>query len=181
MNQRPEGRRSRVVSVLLASTIAVAGVGFLTATREPPTRRGYLSPTDGSASSTPTPGATPRAPRQAEMARARQAPRTEELRAAFAHLGDVPRNPDGTMRLDAAEASRLDALGRELRAYPGAPPMVPHAVDQRGMPACLVCHENGLRIGDRIAPRMQHEERASCLQCHAPPSGLRRPMRGGGP
>lgn len=181
MMPRAPSRRSRIVSVLLASTIAVAGVGFLTATRSPPERRGYRPASSARTSSGSSGGATTPAPRQAEMSRARRATRTEELRAAFAILADVPRNPDGTMILDAEETARLAARGEGLRAYPGAPPRVPHAVDERGMPACLTCHEHGLRIGDRVAPQVRHEERASCLQCHAPPSGLRRPMRGEGP
>src|SRR5690606_28103466 len=57
----------------------------------------------------------------------------------------------------------------ERRAYDGAPPIVPHAIDERGAPACLACHEGGMRIDNRTAPAMSHEAFTSCLQCHAGP------------
>lgn len=52
------------------------------------------------------------------------------------------------------------------RAYDGAPPTIPHTVDQLGVPACLACHADGLRVAGKRAPLMSHEERTSCLQCH---------------
>ncbi len=52
------------------------------------------------------------------------------------------------------------------RAYDGAPPTIPHAVDQLGVPACLACHADGARVAGKRAPVMSHDERTSCLQCH---------------
>lgn len=59
------------------------------------------------------------------------------------------------------------------RAYAGAPPVVPHAIDQRQPAACLSCHGDGRRIGDRLAPKISHEPFASCLQCHVEADGIR--------
>ena len=57
-----------------------------------------------------------------------------------------------------------------LRAYDGAPPVIPHAVDPRGLP-CLSCHEQGGVIAGRVAPAMSHPPLTSCTQCHAPVTG----------
>ncbi len=65
-------------------------------------------------------------------------------------------------------AERSDALAQRgaRRAYEGAPPTVPHAVDQMGVPSCLSCHERGLTVSQRRAPVMSHERHDSCVQCH---------------
>jgi cytochrome c-type protein NapB len=52
------------------------------------------------------------------------------------------------------------------RAWPGAPPIIPHSLAMRG--DCLSCH------GPAGAPgiRTSHPERTNCQQCHAPPGAL---------
>ena len=78
-------------------------------------------------------------------------------------------------------ADRDAALARraEGRAYNGAPPTIPHAIDQLAAPACLTCHEHGLVIAARVAPRMSHGPLGSCVQCHVvaadPRPGARTP------
>lgn len=59
---------------------------------------------------------------------------------------------------------------RFLRAYPGAPPRVPHglAASEYRSTSCLACHARGgysLRFA-AYAPVTPHPERAMCLQCH---------------
>lgn len=97
------------------------------------------------------------------------------------------------------DARRADALARRAlrRAYDGAPPTVPHPVDQGAFPACLNCHRSGMDVAGRVAPAMPHGDLGSCLQCHVvserpmagepvgggPPAdnsfeGLRPPLRG---
>ncbi|MBM4363579.1 MAG: hypothetical protein FJ104_12935, partial [Deltaproteobacteria bacterium] len=63
--------------------------------------------------------------------------------------------------------SLLESRARR-RAYDGAPPGIPHAIDEQSTASCLACHERGARIGDRLAPAMSHGPRPSCTQCHAP-------------
>ena len=73
-----------------------------------------------------------------------------------------------------SEAVPVDAGAREAannqraqrRAYSGAPPVVPHAIDQKNAASCLVCHGEGLQAGQVIAPKMSHETMANCTQCH---------------
>lgn len=54
----------------------------------------------------------------------------------------------------------------QRRAYEGAPPTIPHAVDQLAVPACLLCHDTGRTLAGKLAPPMSHTIHASCLQCH---------------
>jgi len=59
----------------------------------------------------------------------------------------------------------------ERRAFPGAPPSVPHPVsDERsiGGKDCLKCHENGgfVEKWNAYAPVTPHPEMKSCRQCH---------------
>jgi nitrate reductase (cytochrome), electron transfer subunit len=59
---------------------------------------------------------------------------------------------------------------RALRAYPGAPPRVPHGLtaDEFRTTACNTCHERGgysPRFG-AYAPLTPHPELSDCLQCH---------------
>lgn len=61
-----------------------------------------------------------------------------------------------------------DALIDRLRtrAFDGAPPVVPHPIQQQTYSNCLVCHAEGMKLGDRIASKVSHPHYASCTQCH---------------
>ncbi len=52
------------------------------------------------------------------------------------------------------------------RAYEGAPPTVPHPIDQFSSAACLACHQDGIKVGERVASRMSHQQLSNCTQCH---------------
>ncbi len=70
-------------------------------------------------------------------------------------------------QLDQADARVVSLAEREeRRAYNGAPPIIPHPIDQLTATSCLLCHGEGKRIGDRIAHKMPHQNYASCTQCH---------------
>jgi len=94
-------------------------------------------------------------------------------------IADVPAPVnDPPLTEPVAHADRLVALSQraERRAYNGAPPVIPHPLDQLDSASCLACHEAGLRMGDLRAGRIPHETYASCTQCHversAPPTAL---------
>lgn len=53
-----------------------------------------------------------------------------------------------------------------LRAYEGAPPVVPHSISDLDMRTCRACHATGLRAGDRIARAVSHTYLTNCTQCH---------------
>lgn len=64
-------------------------------------------------------------------------------------------------------------LRREARrAFDGAPPIVPHPIDQHSAASCLQCHAQATQIGSIVAPAMSHPEYSSCTQCHVSDKGL---------
>lgn len=69
--------------------------------------------------------------------------------------------PDRDGRLEASLAARATR-----RAYDGAPPTIPHAIEERSAMSCLACHGEGLVINGRVAPKVSHERYAQCTQCH---------------
>lgn len=87
-------------------------------------------------------------------------------------LEQTPRTPE----VLAGRAERLAgtlAARAERRAYDGAPPRIPHTIDERSTSSCIACHGEGLVIADRVAPRMSHPVYQNCTQCHVP---LDKPM-----
>ncbi len=52
------------------------------------------------------------------------------------------------------------------RAYNGAPPTIPHPIDQRSDASCVACHGNGARTNSLRIPRMSHALLSNCTQCH---------------
>jgi len=72
---------------------------------------------------------------------------------------------------DADKAHAL-LMRSSRRAYNGAPPTIPHAIDPMDTTSCVVCHGQGMRIGDVVARPMPHELYASCTQCHVPQQEL---------
>jgi len=57
------------------------------------------------------------------------------------------------------------------RAFEGAPPTIPHQIDDVRAEKCLVCHSEGIQIGKRVASKMSHPRFATCVQCHVAGQG----------
>ncbi len=107
--------------------------------------------------------------------------RTEDLVArAEQRWADKSPAPKATQVIQAKQESRpvlssavdpqerLAALAKraELRAYFGAPPVIPHEIDQFDSEAeCLACHGLG-PDSDDANPKRPHRDLASCTQCH---------------
>lgn len=88
--------------------------------------------------------------------------------------GDLAADPGAERRAEAHP--RTLALHRRLRAYPGAPPRIPHAVtrDEFRGGRCAACHERGgfVERFAAYAPVAPHPELTECLQCHVPDDAL---------
>jgi nitrate reductase (cytochrome), electron transfer subunit len=71
------------------------------------------------------------------------------------------------------EAQRAETiLARATRrAYDGAPPVVPHPIDQSSAFACLSCHGEGKIVKGKIASKVSHATYGNCTQCHVPATG----------
>ncbi len=87
----------------------------------------------------------------------------EELELANKYQTDAPDNPN----------RRTYEEYISNRAYEGAPPYIPHAIDSElsmGGRDCLQCHENGGYVAEfkNFAPRTPHPTYVNCRQCHVP-------------
>jgi cytochrome c-type protein NapB len=89
---------------------------------------------------------------------------------------DVFRTRAGLLAIDPGSDRRRSAhprtlaTYRSLRAYPGAPPRIPHGLtpDEFQTGGCNTCHERGgfsQRFGAYV-PITPHPEMGACLQCH---------------
>ena len=80
--------------------------------------------------------------------------------------------------VDESVAGRTMVSYYANRAYPGAPPTVPHPMADPltiGSTTCLQCHENGGYVAkfEAFAPVTPHPEYLNCKQCHAASLGDR--------
>ena len=58
---------------------------------------------------------------------------------------------------------------RALRLYDGAPPVIPHAVQELGRRQCLSCHKGGNALKqEKLATITPHPNFRNCVQCHVP-------------
>lgn len=78
--------------------------------------------------------------------------------------------PDAERRREAHP--RTLAMHRAQRAYPGAPPPIPHGLTDQELrdQSCNTCHERGGFVPrfSAYVPVTPHPDMVSCLQCHAP-------------
>jgi nitrate reductase (cytochrome), electron transfer subunit len=91
---------------------------------------------------------------------------------------DVFRTRFDELAVDASAARRPEAhprtlaTYRALRAYPGAPPRIPHGLTSEELlrSTCNTCHERGGYVARfaAYAPVTPHPQYQNCLQCHAP-------------
>ena len=116
----------------------------------------------------------PTAPKYREIAK------TEWLSNRDWHftLADLPRAvapPSGLKAPDPAELRSAIERRKSLRAYDGAPPVIPHAIDTLKVSACTSCHgENtNLVIGGKRPAEISHPWITNCTSCHVPADGLR--------
>lgn len=85
---------------------------------------------------------------------------------AWPKMEDDPTQFYGSTPTDTLSREAVNTQRAQRRAFSGAPPVVPHAIDQQNAASCLVCHGQGLKVGEVVAPRMSHETYANCTQCH---------------
>jgi len=92
-------------------------------------------------------------------------------------LKDLPRAAEPGQLPVATEAERKAAVERRtsLRAYDGAPPVIPHGIDTLSSASCLSCHgKNGnFVIAGKRPAEISHPWVTNCTSCHVPADGLR--------
>jgi len=86
--------------------------------------------------------------------------------ASLATLKQTPYDLRQEIKVDPNDKKvSLDARA-ELRAYNGAPPTIPHAINQMSTESCMSCHGEGLKSESLRASRMPHPFYTNCTQCH---------------
>jgi cytochrome c-type protein NapB len=93
-------------------------------------------------------------------------------------LADLPRAvapPAGQAAATPAETRAAIEHRKSLRAYDGAPPVIPHAIDTLKSSACTTCHgtDTHLVIGGKRPAEISHPWITNCTSCHVPADGLR--------
>jgi len=90
-----------------------------------------------------------------------------ELQSVIDPLAEVKINPqDKQIALEKRDRNR---------AFNGAPPTIPHAIDQRSDRSCIACHGKGAKTISLRIPRMSHQFLANCTQCHVENSPVHMP------
>lgn len=94
----------------------------------------------------------------------------------FSSLKARAEMPDTAEPLDEDELASILKERSQRRAYDGAPPVIPHEIDQRRAESCMTCHgpESEVQIAGLIPSQISHPYFANCTQCHVPADGLRR-------
>lgn len=92
------------------------------------------------------------------------------------HLNTLPKASDEQVELpvmSAAERGEVIAHRAERRAYDGAPPVIPHAIQSIEVQSCVACHsaDANVLIAGKETPKMSHPMLANCTQCHVPSEG----------
>lgn len=157
--------KSRAASLAAFIVVAVAAAGYFTGLQSPMkvTASNPTSTADRPTESTAAPAAgVVLAPLYNQMASVtltrRQHSPLESLKSAVDPLAEIHISPQ----------EKLDTLKtRELnRAFNGAPPTIPHPIDQRSDASCVACHQAGAVTKTLRIPRMSHAVLAGCTQCH---------------
>lgn len=151
MTPRHQPRSALPLAIYLVVSAAVAMAAAVRGGRRAP------EPATGDASAWPVPRlAQPETPLAAEA---------QVFRTTPALVALEPESP----RQRSAHPRTLVNY-RFLRAYPGAPPRIPHALtpDEFRIGACTACHARGgysIRFTAYV-PLTPHPELGECLQCH---------------
>lgn len=155
----------RAMHLFLAGVIALAFVGLFVGIRQgTPAPSPGQRPPDRAATSADDSDAIP-AMAYLDFDRRAVGP-NREWRSVLSDLDQ----PDEDMfayphRTEAGRRAVLAARA-ERRAFDGAPPVVPHPIDQMSSTSCMACHGEGLRIGELRASKMSHQYMPNCTQCH---------------
>ena len=164
---RTPAQKLAVVAAIFAFTSGVSGyfMGLLQTNRFADKDRHAVIATE-----TPAASSAPEAPRYADLAdRTRQS--NHAWHSATTTLPPAPVFTANTTRLSTDELTALLARRDTRRAYAGAPPTVPHPIDQHSSASCLACHGQPTRVGRIDVPQLSHPAYTNCIQCHAPAGG----------
>lgn len=166
-------RRILVVVMLVVSMFAVSG--FFMGMRQTEADTAVDAPEERESPEIAGSSHLPQAPRYGEI------PGLEWLANSdwnftFKNLPHVPLDRSPQQPPSAAQLAEALSGRAQRRAYDGAPPTIPHEINQLSVASCMSCHstESMLMIGDKRPATISHPYLSNCTQCHVPANGLRR-------
>ncbi len=100
----------------------------------------------------------------------------EQWSFTLENLPQVDNEREPGVALTEEELAAVLAARAIRRAFNGAPPTVPHEIDQLSSASCMACHgpDASMVIAGRRPSSLSHPYYTSCTQCHVPADGLRR-------
>jgi cytochrome c-type protein NapB len=106
----------------------------------------------------------------AKLMKARTAGQRSSLRDLKPAVVSVPASEteylSSSNPITAADKSFALAARALNRAFNGAPPTIPHPVDQVSTQSCMACHGEGFSTSTLRASKMSHQFLENCTQCH---------------
>lgn len=80
----------------------------------------------------------------------------------------IPEDRTNPVAVADKHAARVRSMEERaaLRAYEGAPPLIPHSITDLNIQSCRECHASGLVAGDKVARMASHTHLVNCTQCH---------------
>lgn len=157
-------RRRQGMTIAGAVAIGVALGGFHAGIAEP------VIPARAAPRSDRVAAAAPPAPRYSAIDAAAVGPNRHWSSSWAALKQNRPGLFDPVVRTsEMKEAALQDRL--HTRAFEGAPPVIPHPVEQQSAATCLACHGDGLKLGEKLATKVSHPHYTNCLQCHVEQAG----------
>ncbi len=93
---------------------------------------------------------------------------TANWKTSLKSLRLPPTQFDETKQVTISPAQKEFALAMRQtnRAFNGAPPTIPHLIDQMSTVACMACHESGFQSESLRISKMSHPYLSNCTQCH---------------
>ncbi len=90
----------------------------------------------------------------------------KDWQTSLAMLQPSAGDPLATITISPQQKSFALAVREKNRAFNGAPPTVPHPIDQMSATTCAACHTKGVQTASLRIPRMSHPLMENCTQCH---------------
>lgn len=75
-------------------------------------------------------------------------------------------NPDLEIHITDQEKLFALAMRESNRSFNGAPPTVPHPIEQMNSTSCMACHGEGAVFDTLRISKMSHQYLENCTQCH---------------
>ncbi|MBL8766224.1 MAG: nitrate reductase cytochrome c-type subunit [Planctomycetes bacterium] len=159
--QPPNFSAHRFLHLVCAVAIGAAGIGYVVGLRQPIRIERHTSLVEAAATAHDAIPAT----HYAAITEAPDWP-NRAFATRVAKLPAPTASPDAPPVADVAQRGPAVDARASRRAYAGAPPTIPHAVDARSAAACMSCHGDGFVLGSVRAPKIPHAAYANCTQCH---------------